>query len=323
MSEILFLIAIFISILFPGIILFKTKKLSVAVHTRKSIIILQLFVWVFSHYVFKSSFNLLIGLFLTSFFYVLVDSCDKYENRLKTDEPNRRMSNVFNTLFGFIIILFRWFQRCLIFISLTLFVDEVVNIKDGSEIVNGINSILAMSFLILFPFEWLEFLSQIKRKFIVFLMSVFIFIGLFNSKWWAGISLLVSLLGLAFSNDFVVSFLNKEVNDRKKSFYRFLIPYTTLIFYISLVFVQDVIPQSAIIFIFQLFSGNKNDVTKPGLASVALIKGFIELCCFSGLWFVLKNILKKSNFFNIDFFEELELLEGSLKSKIKEISSLK
>ncbi|WP_430606349.1 hypothetical protein [Enterococcus sp. AZ170] len=194
------------------------------------------------------------------------------------------------------------------------------------ELVNSINGIISFCLLFILMMDFIEFNSRVKRKFIIVLGSIFVFLGLCNSKWWSGISLLVSILGLAFSNEFVVRFLNKEVDATKKSFYRFLIPYITLIFYISMVIVQDVVPQSlleSLYKFFQLISGNKDESIEVGTISLALLKGVIELCIFSGGWVILKRILKALGIFNTNFFEELESVEENLKSKIKEISSIK
>lgn len=326
MLEISYTILLFVIILILTIIISKIKEVVVASHSRKMIILLQFFILLGSAYVFKSYTTFLINMFLTSLFYSLVDKCDKHEKKLEINNPTRQMKSFFNTLFGIVIIFFRYVQRCLVFISSTLLLSRLVDVNDKLELVNPINGIISLCLLFILMMDFIEFNSGVKRKSIIVLGSIFVFLGLFNSKWWSGISLLVSILGLAFSNEFVVRFLNKEVDATKKSFYRFLIPYITLIFYISMVIVQDVVPQSlleSLYKFFQLISGNKDESIEAGTISLALLKGVIELCIFSGGWVILKRILKALGIFNTNFFEELESVEENLKSKIKEISSIK
>lgn len=326
MLEILYIILLLMIILILVIIISRIKEVVVASHSQKMIILLQGFVLLGSTFVLKSYTTFLISMFLTSLFYSLIDKCDKYEKKLEINNPARQMKSFFNTLFGIVIIFFRYVQRCLVFISSTLLLSRLVDVNDKLELVNPINGIISLCLLFILMMDFIEFNSGVKRKFIIVLGSIFVFLGLFNSKWWSGISLLVSILGLAFSNEFVVRFLNKEVDETKKSFYRFLIPYITLIFYVSMVIVQDVVPQSLIESLynfFQLISRNKDESIEAGTISLALLKGVIELCIFSGGWVILKRILKALGIFNTNFFEELESVEENLKSKIKEISSIK
>jgi hypothetical protein len=326
MVEMLFIILLFMIILILTIIISRIKAIVVASHSRKMIILLQVFVLLGAAFVFKSYTTFLINMFLTSLFYSLVDKCDKYEKKLEINNPTRQMKNFFYSLFGIVIIFFRYIQRCLVFISSTLLLSRLVDIKDKSELVNSINGIISLCLLFILMMDFVEFNSGVKGRFIIVLGSIFVFLGLFNSKWWSGISLLVSILGLAFSNEFVVRFLNKEVDETKKSFYKFLIPYITLIFYVSMVIVQDVVPQSLLNSLYKFIqgiSGNKDESIEASFINMALIKGVIEIGIFSGGWLFLKRILKALGIFNTSFFEELDSVEENLKSKLKEISSIK
>lgn len=206
-----------------------------------------------------------------------------------------------------------------------LFVDSCFS-GIGSQLVAIVNTFAMLGLLLLFMLDLLEFSSDIRKNFFLILLLVFTFFGLFNSKWWAGISLLISIIGLAFSDDFIVYFFKSKVEDRKKSFYKFLIPYTTFIFYLSMIIIQDILPENFTKSIYdgiQILANNKDKIDDPGMITLALVNGFLEICIFCLIWWLFKNTLKKFTIFNTDFFEEINSVEENIKSKVKEISSLK
>lgn len=322
----IFFVALFFLMIFGLITIFvRIKTVQSASYSRTLIFSFQCILYILAKYVLKSLPILLIGLFLTSLFYVLVDKSDKYERTLKLKEQKKNRRSSWIDILGFIVIIFRCFQYWLAFISITIFIDNYLPDK-GRELVLIINSFTTLGLLLICMLDWIEFSSEIRKKFFLILLFVFTFFGLFNSKWWAGISLLISIIGLAFSDDFIGYFFKNKVEDKKKSFYKFLIPYTTFIFYLSMIIIQDILPENFTKSIYegiQILANNKDKIDDPGIISLALVNGFLEICIFCLIWWLFKNTLKKLTIFNTDFFEELNAVEKNVKSKVQEISSLK
>lgn len=323
MLEIIFLVSLLLVVIGLITIFVRIKTVQAPPYSRTLIIIFQIIFLILANYLLNSRYISFMSLFLTSFFYILVDKSDKYERKLKKQKKNIKSSWI--DILGFIIILLRYFQYWLAFISATLFINSCISgIK--SELVAILNSFIMLGLLLIYMLDWLEYSSDIRKKFFFILLLVFTFFGLFNSKWWAGISLLISIIGLAFSDDFIGYFFKTKVEDKKKSFYKFLIPYTTFIFYLSMIIIQDILPENFTKSIYegiQILANNKDKIDDPGIISLALVNGFLEICFFCLIWWLFKNILKKLTIFNTNFFEELNGVEKNIKSKVQEISSLK
>lgn len=160
-------------------------------------------------------------------------------------------------------------------------------------------------------------LSGTSVKFVLLIPIIVALIGMFDSKWWTGIGLLTTILGSAITKEFLEINTNFETESFDETLFKFIIPYTTLLGYVSLIFVKEIIPTNWIIlFINQISASdlNLNNVSDKIIMSGYI--GILEIFVFIILWIILKHILIthffttekfKTNLDNIQFFIEQHL----------------
>lgn len=223
-----------------------------------------------------------------------------------------------NVILGLLAITAKSAELILYFYSVSYLLSAIIKNSVFNEFMEMVNIIILLIILIYnYLFEVLEYAYGLKKKQIFFGVLVFSCIGMVDSKWWAGITILISLLSLALTEGFGKEYLKNTLDDEKKSFYQFLIPYCTLLFFISMIIVQEKIPSNLYDIIFNTLSNNGDKTNPPGPISIIILRGEIEFLIFMILWYLCAWLLKKGNFFNEQFCEELENIEKRARSKIE------
>ena len=257
-------------------------------------------------------------------FYVIVDKALKLEDKfIATEEDNSKpnLKATVKTFFGVTIVSFRWIEVIIAFIFPLEIYERVINIKGFAELTDALEMVISIFLFFPIIFDTFSFSMNIKKKFVYLLFSFIIFVGLMSSKWWTGISLLSAIIGMALSEDFfkknTTLFLKDKFDD---SFFKIAIPCTTLIIYVCLIVVQDILPKESVIGLVNCISRSEVDPKSfGGKVAICLLLGFLEIALFSIIWLIIRKTIKRSKvineYFKKQFFNAEAMIGEAIRKK--------
>lgn len=284
------------------------------------IVILQLLIWQIIKRIDAPDITLiyLVIQFISASMYLRVNKKGKPEEQFYSvyesiEKPLDEI--IINALGGCFVMAAKWAELYFLirwFIKIIFF---SVNFKYNPDIMDLSMQILVLSAFLLFVLDTVSFFSNVKRIDILMLSISIIIVGLFNSKWWTGIGLLVTILGTAISKEFVERNINtKAAYDFDDSVLKLFVPYVAFLGYVSLIVVQEIFPREKYIIIFINFiSESKLDLNSMiDKFFIGAYLGISEIALFALLWFIIKFKLINSNITNDHFKRQFELLETSI-----------
>ncbi|AXG40507.1 hypothetical protein EGCR1_17555 (plasmid) [Enterococcus gilvus] len=270
-----------------------------------------------------TSLNLLLLIeLLLAMGYVVIDKDVKFEEAFifpaKKEGQKKAVYYLkcfFFPFFGGGVIIIRWIE---FFLTFVMSMGIYARMVDDKELVKAFPSFVMLVLVLIVVqvlFDYLSFGLNIKSKYFYLVLTFTVFVGLFNAKWWTGIGLLTTILGMAFSEDFFKRNTNihlwKNFDD---SFLKIMIPYTALIFYFSLIIVQEILPREVILFVLDVLSGAKtNPNSFLGGLTVSLYLGVLELLLFFIFWQISKVLLFRSQLVNQNFNYQFTGMEAQLR----------
>lgn len=266
----------------------------------------------------KRNIFIQILLFITSFLYCL--TC--YEKRARVYCVSKHssmnfLSFILDIVNVLISIFIKWGEKYLMLISSLMLYAGIIGRLDFDDLVDSFILFFSILFLFICALEMFSALSGTSVKFVLLIPIIVALIGMFDSKWWTGIGLLTTILGSAITKEFLEINTNFETESFDETLFKFIIPYTTLLGYVSLIFVKEIIPTNWIIlFINQISDSDLNLNNVSDKIIMAGYIGILEIFVFIILWIILKHILIthffttekfKTNLDNIQFFIEQHL----------------
>jgi len=318
-------IGIIIVGMLPLIGLKKIKIVTVPKSSFLTIFLFQLMLFLLFN-CYKPVETFLPGLFLTNLFlYLIVNSVKKevdYPFWLVETKPNLLKDSLSNLLLGTLIIVFR--NITLVFVFKTLFsLICLFPLKKGTlQLINSVFSLEVALIMFLLMIEWLLYLIRISIKQFLFLAIIIICLGLFDLRWWVAISILVSMIVFAFSKQFILYFLQYNFTKKEQVFYKFLLPYISLIIYMTLVFVKDVLPDERAYIFFKIMDTITftSAATKPPSIFIqSFFDMFLEISFFLLIWTTSKSLLRRTKIFVPAFFVEFNKAEKTALKLFKRV----
>lgn len=221
-------------------------------------------------------------------------------------------------MFSAILVIFLRYAELIqsLFFSAKLIVLFFPINESVRELVSNIWLIEFMIILLWTYFHIIFYITRINYKTLTIAIVVLVILGQFELKYWTVITILISLIGLTFSEGFIKSFIKKNMfTDNKIYFIKFLITYSSLLLYISIVFVKEYLTSKNIISFFRYIYkmlGNQLSEKAPIIIEYAFV-GMTEILVFLILWLLIKILFKKVGIFNYFFFEEIKIIEKKMK----------
>ncbi|MDA9470057.1 hypothetical protein [Enterococcus sp. 5H] len=308
----------------PIFCLQKIKIKDVPDNSLMFIVVLQGIVFIVKNNYLDESI-MLVGMILTCFFYFVVSNSLRLEltdsfPKIYDEKKLKRSSVKF--FYGFFLIVLRYVEMAMFFYYSILFLVSITPLN--RELLNNIVDILKIEMLIIFCvalFAIIFYYTRIQYRRLLMLAFFFICLGRFDLKYWTIITILTSILALTFSENFVREFIKEKVlNSGNLYFFKFITIYSTLLLYISVVVVKDIITHKRIIHYFEmLMEFQTKDATEMPTYLVYIIAGILELLIFVFLWGRGKSFFKKMNIFNYLFFQQITYIENKVKFSIKKI----
>jgi hypothetical protein len=257
-----------------------------------------------------------------SIFYVIVDKELKLEDNLiaiNREDKKKFFKPIIKTFLGFSIVGFRWCEVMLSFIFPLEFYSLLINDKGFTEVLNATKLLSIILFIFPVIFDFFSFSTNIKKKYVNLIFAFVLFIGLLGSKWWTGISLFSTVIGMALSEDFFRKNTNLSLSDEfDDSFFRMVIPCTTLIIYLCLIIIQDILPREIVINLINIINRSEMDVNSfGGKISISLFLGLFEIMLFGIIWSLIRRFIRKSTVINDNFKKQFFSTETIIKDGVK------
>lgn len=267
--------------------------------------------------------------FISSLYYYIASNSIKPESKYALDLFDKEVKEThfkafFYSVFGGALVFLRNYEMINI---MKYFYEIIILIVDGKknyELINNVFSIQITIILFILIIEWITLILQIEAR-VFLLLSIALFcIGIFNLKWWVGISILTSMVIFGISKEFTDVFFKKKIGERSRIFIKFIIPCISLILYVTLVFVKDVLPDDRAYITFKFMNTitlneAKTPTPIPSLFIKAIFDSVIEIPVFLVMWIFLIFILKKADTFNVLFFHKVSELNIDVRSFFKDL----
>lgn len=314
---------VFFIILITAIItLILINKLRIEIYSKKLLFFIVLFQIL--NYFSVLNFNLDILMVIFSFVYFVISNSKKIESIFLFSGNYTRKTGIVNFLIrvisSVILILLRYFELGIFFYYLCKVVIVTFSLDNFSrELITNFMQIQVLLIPFMMLFVVLYYIAGIDYKTLIVSLIGLMFLGLFEIKYWTVITILLSVLGLAFSTDFIKSFIKEDMFEESRvNFLRFIITYSTLLLYISIVTVKEIITINRIVLFFNFIlriQGNTVAEDSPIIMEYAFM-GMLEILFFVILWWLMELVLVNLNIFNNSFFGEIKSVEDKARKLI-------
>lgn len=248
--------------------------------------------------------------------YLILDKFNR-RDKLNSDIENSKM-NLSEKIKLFLEVLWRYFYRIIFMHSFFKILATVYNNSSFVELLSTLFVFFATIQIFYCYVRTMQIVFGMEDYALETIVLFFLILGIFNPRWWEGLSILFSLLGLALSNDFLKKYTKVEMKNVERYFYQIIIPYSSLLIFLSLTISFDIISESAKLdFLNSIPFGtasNGNDIF-----ILSMFTGALETFIFIFLWYLFKRVLKKFGFLSGRFFRECSLLEEKVKKSTKKI----
>lgn len=270
------------------------------------------------------SYGGLLSLAILSLLYLITEkSFSRYNFNLSGKSED------FNYLIHFAIMSYKYFNRVVFFFSIVMIPMKIFSNVEIFDLGFAVISFFLIIQMLAFEKSLIDKALGFKGKYASFLFFFcIIFVGLLSPEWWEGISIMVSIIGLAFTKRFIKTFTVKEISDQRALFYQLLIPCLSFLFFLSLVINHDLITEERLVSFFSYvisFANTNNVDIKGNLTASKLLSGFSKIATFFILLVITyqtfdKFIFKKNGtkFFNNDFKSEFYEFVKTVKDKVRD-----
>jgi hypothetical protein len=274
---------------------------------------------------FQLSMNVFLFLILhtlLSICYVVIDKKLKIEDRfIVVDAKNKKatLKMTIDVILGIFIVVIRWLE---ILAAIILPLSIYARILDSKYFYENLSSFGVMLFVLsIFPmlFDSFSFNLNIKKLYVYLVLGMVFLVGLFSSKWWTGISLLSTIIGMALSEDFFRKNTTISLHDDfDDSFFKIIVPCTTLLVYLCLIFIQDILPRELVIKLLQKLSNVELDPKSfGGKVTISLFLGILEIILFILAWGSIGKVIEKSTILNHRFKKQFRNTKRIIRDLIK------
>lgn len=248
---------------------------------------------------------------------------DKFNRSEKLDSDNESSKMILaKKIKLFLEVLWRYIYRIIFMHSFLKILTILYNNHSFVGLLSSFFVFFATLQLFFYSVRAMQIVSGLEDYTLETILLFFLVLGMFNPRWWEGISILVSLLGLALSNEFLKKYTNVEMKNVERYFYQIIIPYISLLVFLSLTISYDIISIGVKLdFLNSIPLGTASD--RNDIFILSMFTGAMETAIFISLWYLFKRVLKSFGFLGGRFFRECSLLEEKVKNSTKKIISTK
>lgn len=260
--------------------------------------------------------------FVGSCMYLWLDKKETVEDYFfVSNHLKGNLTNLFFTLLkvllGFLIIVVRWLEWSFLFIIPMIVLSTVLGDGKNENVFTVSYQLLTQIVLILFCLDVTSFLSNIRKKKLIICLIFLSLFGLFDSKWWTGIGLLISIIGMTISKEFIDNNLIIETKyDYDESVLKMYVPYIALLIYISLVVVREGIADESLLQVVNFIT--RSSMNPDNIVDRLIIGayfGMLQVVLFVLLKVITKEKLLNSPFTNEHFRDQIVRIDSVIVNK--------
>lgn len=243
-------------------------------------------------------------MFTFSLYYLILDKDSSIES---FTSKKLKFKYVKEWSFVFARVISRYICRIFLVISLFASVSLIFNYEPLTSMLKSL-LVPFISIQIFFLYiVMMQLFSGLKEFAIENILFALIILGMLDPNWWEGISILFSLIGIAFSNDFIKKYTKNSLRIIDASFFKLIIPYVAFLMYLVLTITHTLVSNEKKIEILNSIMVNLTYTTND-ILSLSLLNGASELLLFVLFWLLFKYLFKWLNVFNDQFFYQYDSL---------------